>query len=488
MSSVSVSPTALMAIIPMMIVAATILCVMIGIALKRSAKLSMLVSMLGLGLAFFWTILQLFGVVSFESNLGNLLAIDGFALFGSVVVLVSSLICTSYIYEYFESFKDNKEELYLLVLTATLGGMVLTASEHFASFFMGLELLSVPMYGMLGYTFLRKKSLESALKYLILSAAASATLLLGMAFVFAGVGSLSFGEIGNKLTIIVSLPSFLVVGTTLMCAAVAFKLSLAPFHAWVGDVYQGAVSPVVAFLASASKVAAVAVFVRFLVKSATPILPSIDSVLTVMVVMSVLVGNLLALRQNSIKRLLAYSSIAHMGYVLIILISQGAVADTTISTYMVVYALTSLGSFGVLVLMTGSVGRKEADDINYYRGLFWRRPVLSGVLTLMLLSLAGIPLTAGFITKMQVMMSAVEGGRFGLAAMLVVGSAIGLYYYLKMVLMLYKRPAQRVVFDVANNWRVKINGLIVIVIAAIIVLWGVLPSLMLNLTKLAMIE
>lgn len=460
--------------LPMVAIAVSVLVLMLAIALKRDYRLNVGIALVGLAVAFVAVLSNLFGDGHTPSN--PLFVFDGFAWFYQGLILFCAIFCVMLAYRYFKDFNDNKEELFLLMMIATLGGLVLSAATHFAAFFVGLELLSVPMYGMLGYTFLKKRSLEAAMKYLILSAAASATLLMGMAFVFAGMGTLSFTVIGEAMMAQQAPSSLFVLGVVMMIAAMGFKLSLAPFHAWAGDVYQGANPAVVAFLASASKVAVLAVAVRFLIQTATPLLVSIDAVLFTAVLLSVLVGNLLALYQKSFKRLMAFSSVAHMGYVLMIVLAQGSAADIMVSSYVFVYALTALGVFGVVALMSGGVNAKDADNILHYQGLFWRRPVLSAVMTIMLLSLAGIPLTAGFMTKMQVMMAVVEGGRFGLAGLLVLGSAIGLYYYLKTILTMYKRPAERVVYDAPNQWRAGAIGIVLLAMAALLVLFGVLPT------------
>lgn len=471
--------------LPMVAVAISILTLMLAIALKRDYRLSFGIALSGLLVAFLGSLSSLFGEGYAQSS--KLFVFDGFAWFYQSLVLFCAIFCVLLAYRYFKNFNDNKEELFLLMLTATLGGLVLSAATHFAAFFVGLELLSVPMYGMLGYTFLKKRSLEAAMKYLILSAAASATLLMGMAFVFAGMGTLSFGFIGEAMMAQQAPNALFILGVVMMIAAMSFKLSLAPFHAWAGDVYQGANPAVGAFLASASKVAVLAVAVRFLIQSATPLLVSVDAVLFALVLLSVVVGNLLALYQSSFKRLMAFSSVAHMGYVLMIVIAQGSAADIMVASYVLVYALTALGVFGVVAIMSGGVNAKDADNIAYYQGLFWRRPVLSAVMTVMLLSLAGIPLTAGFMTKMQVMMAVVEGGRFWLAALLVLGSAIGLYYYLKTILIMYKRPAKRVVYDAPNQWRTGLTGLVLLAMAAVLVFFGVLPSGLFDLAAHALI-
>lgn len=479
----------IMPLLPVMILGITLLIVMAMIAVRRCYKSTVFASAFGVLVAFGSSVLLAMGVfdqavMTTGATVGQLFFVDGFALINTAVILLASLACVLLSYPYFARLKSQKEELYLLLLASTMGAVLMVSSSHLSSFFMSLELLSVPMVGMLAYHFLKAKSLESGLKYLVLSAVASATLLMGMAFIYAGTGVLGFTQIGYALLSGQVMGHLVVLGATMMVCAIGFKLSLAPFHAWAGDVYEGSPAPVTAFLASVSKVAAVGLGLRFLATSSLPAITAIDTVMTWMVVLSILAGNLLALYQTSIKRLLAYSSIAHMGYVVIAFLSLGAMADNVITMYMLIYTLTSLGAFGVLILLTNGLS-KQADDIGIYRGLFWRRPVLTVVMTAMLLSLAGIPLTAGFMTKIQVMLAAVQGGRFGLAVMLVVGSAIGLYYYLRVVLMMYKRPLEQVRFDVANNWKARLSGAVVMVSALLIVVWGVLPKSLFDLADLA---
>lgn len=478
----------LLPLLPMAIVALTALVVMVLIALKRSHKLTALMSAIGLNVAFVAVLLQFFGFFPIANGAGNLFIVDGFALFNMAAVLMSALACLGLCYDYFADFADNKEELYLLMLIATLGAMLMVSAKHLAAFFMALELLSVPMYGMLAFTFLKAKSLESGLKYLILSAAASATLLMGMALVFVATGALDFMQIAQNLSIGLGFGPLLVLGAVMMTVAIGFKLSLAPFHLWAGDVYEGAPIAVTAFLASVAKVAVMALAIRFLISTAAPALVSLDAVLVLMIALSVLVGNLLALSQTSIKRLLAFSSVAHMGYALMALVATGSASDGVVSMYMLIYALTSVAVFGVMVLMSGTVKGVEADNILAYQGLFWRRPVLTAVMTVALLSLAGIPLTAGFMTKMQIMLAAVQGGRFGLAGLLIVGSAIGLYYYLKTILVLYKRPLTHIRFDAADNWRQRANGVMILLVTALLLLWGVLPNGLIYWSSLAAIS
>ena len=483
----------LMSLAPMVIVALTAVIVMLAIAIKRSHFWSATLTVIGLNAALITLIAQAFGVL--PSGAPNMLfVVDGFAVFNIAIILIASLACCTLAYGYFQTLTDNKDELYLLMLISTLGAMLMACATHLASFFMALELLSVPMYGMLAYAFMRSRSLESGLKYLVLSATASATLLMGMAFIFADTGVLGFKELGLAL-VHGHASMWFALGAIMMVVAIAFKLSAAPFHSWVSDVYEGAPAPVAAFLASVSKVAMMALAIRFLTTTMITELNAFHGVLILIIAASILLGNLLAIRQTNLKRLLAYSSVAHIGYALVALLSVGAGSAGVISMYMAVYALTSIGAFGVITLMSSPYKERgrtsisgEADDLRFYQGLFWRRPVLTAVLTMMLLSLAGIPLTAGFMTKFMVIFSSVQGMRFWAALFVILGSAIGLSYYLRVLTQLYQRPKAHLEFDAHHEWGIKAGGIMLLVVTALIIFFGILPNGLMNLAGLAIIQ
>ncbi|WP_440455096.1 NADH-quinone oxidoreductase subunit N [Psychrobacter sp. ASPA161_9] len=471
----------LMPYAPIIAVAVTSLLVMIAITVKRSHVVTGTITVIGLNVGLFTLLAQIGGVISRKGVLPNaeqLFVIDNFAQFNMVIIFICALACCTLAYAYLANLKDNKDELYLLMLVSTTGALLMVSAQHMAAFFMSLELLSIPLYGLLSYTFLRNRSLESGLKYLVLSATASATLLMGMAFIYAQVGSLAFKPISLVLGDMFESP-LLILGAALMMFGIAFKLSAAPFHIWTPDVYEGAPAPIATYLASVSKVAMMALAVRFLIDTALLALPSVQMLLMVMATLSILVGNLLAVRQTNLKRLLGYSSIAHMGYVLIVIVSIGSAADSISSMYMAAYAFTSIGAFGVVTLMSSPYRLSgEADELVHYQGLFWRRPVLTAVMTIMMLSLAGIPLTAGFITKLFAILAAVQGANWFLAAMIILGSAIGLFYYLRVMLTLFKRPKQFIEFDVAGQWGIRMGGLMVIGVTLVVIFFGILPNSM----------
>ena len=480
----------LMPYAPIIAVVVTVLVVMIAITIKRSHMVIGTISVVGLNVGLFALIAQMAGIIdsgSLVPTAEQLFVIDNFAQFNMVIILICALACFTLSYAYLADLNDHKEELYLLMLLSTVGALLMVSAQHLASFFMSLEMLSIPLYGMLSYTYMRNRSLESGLKYLVLSATASATLLMGMAFIYAEVGSLAFKPISMMLVDIFESP-LLILGAAMMMFGIAFKLSAAPFHIWTPDVYEGAPAPVATYLASVTKVAMMALAVRFLIDTSLLALPSVQMLLMVMATLSILVGNLLAIRQTSLKRLLGYSSIAHMGYVLIVIVSIGSAADSISSMYMAIYAFTSIGAFGVVTLMSSPYRLAgEADELTHYQGLFWRRPVLTAVMTIMMLSLAGIPLTAGFITKLFAILAAVQGTNWFLAAMIILGSAIGLFYYLRVMLTLFKRPKQFIEFDVSKQWGLRTGGIMVIAVTAIIVFFGVLPNTMIEWASLARI-
>uniref|UniRef100_UPI0028AFF65C NADH-quinone oxidoreductase subunit NuoN n=1 Tax=Stutzerimonas nitrititolerans TaxID=2482751 RepID=UPI0028AFF65C len=448
------------ALLPLLITGATAIAVMLAIAWQRNHGLSFVVTSVGLTLALV-SIVPALRVAPLDVT--PLLRLDAFAYFYSAVVLVATLACVTLAHAYLgekagaDGFPGNREELYLLMALSAAGGLVLVSAQHLAGFFIGLELLSVPVYGLVAYAFFNKRSLEAGIKYMVLSAAASAFLLFGMALLYAESGSLSFAGLGASLAAQGS--SVLVqAGIGMMLIGLGFKLSLAPFHLWTPDVYEGAPAPVATFLATVSKVAVFAVLLRLYQLSPATSGGWLNDALSLIAIASILIGNLLALNQSNLKRLLGYSSIAHFGYLLVALIASKGLAVEAIGVYLVTYVLTTLGAFGVITLMSSPFQGRDADALYEYRGLFWRRPYLTAVLTVMMLSLAGIPLTAGFIGKFYVIASGVESQLWWLLGALIIGSAVGLFYYLRVMVTLYLvEPGMRR-HDAPINWGQRAGG------------------------------
>ncbi|OTG85496.1 NADH-quinone oxidoreductase subunit N [Acinetobacter sp. ANC 4558] len=492
----TVSFSDLMPLAPVMIVALTAIVVMILIAIKRNHNLVATVSVIGLNLAAFYIVFVLIAGLYTPANVMNLFIVDPFTMLYQFVILIAALACCTLSHAYIETYKENREELYILMLCSVAGAMLMVASSNYASFFISLELMSIPVYGLLAYTYQRGQSLEAGLKYLVLSATASAMLLMGMAYIYAYTGTLDFVAAPSKLFSAFEQPA-VILGLALIIFAVAFKLSLAPFHKWTPDVYEGAPAPIATFLATAAKVAMIGLFIRYLLSSGLILADSFVIIITIIAVLSILAGNLLAVRQNNLKRILAYSSIAHFGYLLVAIICtnksdflqvQGFITLEAVNVYVITYVLTTIGAFGVVTLMSSPYNNKdEAGSLDEYRGLFWRRPILTATLTVMMLSLAGIPLTAGFIGKFLVIKTAVASGSWFLAAMVIIGSGIGLYYYLRVMVVLYMTPPETPRIDAADHWGQKVGGIMVLGAAALVLLFGVYPDPMIVISKVAYI-
>jgi NADH-quinone oxidoreductase subunit N len=470
------------ALAPLLITSITIVVVMLGIAWRRNHSQSFLLTVAGLNLA----LLSIYPALKVAPLVVTpLLQIDSFACLYMGIILVSTLACVTLAHAYLgegkAGYPGNREELYLLILMAAAGGLVLVAAQHLASLFIGLELLSVPVYGLVAYAFFNKRSLEGGIKYMVLSAAGSAFLLFGMALLYAESGSLGFSEIGKAIAA-TGMPSPIAsLGLGMMLVGLGFKLSLVPFHLWTPDVYEGAPAPVAAFLATASKVAVFGVLVRLFQISPAATSGVMTDVMSVIAVASIIVGNLLALTQNNLKRLLGYSSIAHFGYLMIAMVASKGMAVEAINVYLVTYVLTSLGAFGVVTLMSSPYSGRDADAMFEYRGLFWRRPYLTAVLTVMMLSLAGIPLTTGFIGKFYIIATGVEAHLWWLTGALVVGSAIGLFYYLRVMVTLYLQDSKIQRHDAPFNWAQRAGGVMLLGITLLAFFLGVYPQPLLTL-------
>ncbi len=401
------------------------------------------------------------------------------------LVLVASLATCTFAYPWLAGYPDNREEFYLLVLIAAMGGILLACANHMAALFLGIELISLPLFGLIGYAYRQKRSLEASIKYMLLSAAASSFLLFGIALYYAQSGCLSFSALGLSLSGDIIQQPLILAGFGLMLVGLGFKLSLVPFQLWTPDVYQGAPAPVSTFLATAGKIAIFAVIMRlFLYTTGNE---ALRFLLSVMALCSILFGNLMAVSQNNIKRLLGYSSIAHLGYLLVVLVAVQSheLALETLGVYLAGYLFSSLGAFGVVSMMSSPYSGADTDSLFSYRGLFWHKPILSTVMTIMMLSLAGIPMTLGFIGKFFVIAMGVSASLWWLTGAVVLGSAVGLYYYLRVMVSLFLPAPQMLQRDTPNNWALTAGGVVVLISSALVLLLGVYPQPLISLVQLA---
>ncbi len=468
------------ALLPILLISATAGVVMLSIAFRRSHVLAAGLTLAGLAGAF----ISIFPALPFAPRqITSLLLVDRFALFYIGLIIASAAVVAMISYDYFEHQDIHHGELYLLLLLATLGCAVLVASTHFVSFLLGLEILSVSLYALIAYLKDRDQGLEAGIKYLILASASAAFLLFGMALIYAAAGTMEFSrirEISSGSGDLVLLGA----GVVLTVTGIGFKLGVVPFHLWTPDVYEGAPAPVAAFVATTSKTAVVALLLRYFGLSSVLQYRGVFVVFAIIAIASMCAGNLLALEQRNVKRILAYSSIAHFGYILVAFLAGDAMATEAVSFYLVAYTATLLAAFGVVTVLSSA--KRDADDIEDYRGLFWKRPVLASVLTVALFSLAGIPATMGFVSKFYVLATGAAASSWPLILILAITSVAGLFYYLRVVVALYSAPPARVFTETIS---ISKSGMFNVVALSIVLIWsGIYPTPLLNLVRANMVR
>ncbi len=421
---------------PLIVVSATPVVIMLVIAFRRSHQITIGLTLTGLTIA---GLLLPIAASTGVQPVTTLLRLDRYALFYLGLIFAASWVVTVLSYCYLRERVGSYEEFYILLLLATVGAGVVVSSANFVSFFLGLEILSVALYALLGYLRHYERSIEAGVKYLILAATSTAFLLFGIALLYAASASLDFAAISAALaTASQANHVLLLAGLALLLVGIGFKLAVVPFHMWTPDVYEGAPAPVTALVATISKGALFALLLRFFTPlGLLPALHSIDVVLALIAMASMLIGSLLALLQKNVKRLLAYSSIAHVGYLLVAFLASGPFAVAAVTFYLVAYFVTTLGAFGIVTVLSGH--ERDADRLEDYRGLAWQHPWLAGAFTLMLLSLAGIPLTAGFIGKFYLIAAGIDTALWLPVFVLIISSAIGLYYYLRVIVVMFTR-------------------------------------------------
>jgi len=385
-----------------------------------------------------------------------------------IVLAVSVLLV--YSRRYLQARDMYRGEFYTLTLFSVLGMMVMVSANHFITLYLGLELLSLSLYAMIALQRDSAVATEAAMKYFILGALASGMLLYGMSMVYGATGSLQVTDIANVIARGEGSRTVLVFGLVFIVAGLGFKLGVVPFHMWVPDVYHGAPSAVTLLISSAPKIAAFAFFMRILGEALQGLAPDWRSMLIVMAVLSIALGNIAAIAQTNLKRMLAYSSISHMGFLLLGILAGTSLGFGASMFYVAVYVLMNLGTFGMILLLSRQ--GFEADQLDDYRGLAKREPWYAFLMLLLMFSMAGVPPTVGFYAKFSVLAAVVSVDLVWLAVFAVVMSLIGAFYYLRIVkLMYFDAPVDETPVHIGADMRavLSLNGLAVLVL-------GLLPQ------------
>jgi NADH-quinone oxidoreductase subunit N len=401
---------------------------------------------------------------------------DNFGLFVTGVLVVVGLLSLALAGPTIERQRLPLGEYYALMLFALAGMMLMATASDLLVIFLALETLSIAVYVLTGIRRDSPAAAEAAFKYFLLGAFSSAFFLYGIAFVYGVTGSTRLDEIGRFMAANAMAPTLLqLTGVGLLLVGFGFKVSAVPFHMWTPDAYQGAPPAVTAFMSSGVKAAAFAAFVRVFLTALEPLHPHWESIVWVIAALTMIVGTVAGVAQTNVKRMLAYSSIAHGGYLLMALVSANDTGKGAVLFYLLSYAVTNIGAFGVITLLEAD--DRPNDTIDDYAGLSNDRPILAGLMAVFLLSLGGFPPFAGFVAKWYVFAAAVESGNLVLAVIGVLTSVVSVFFYLRIVVRMYMTPAAepRVLPGLP-----RIAAAALIVSAAAVVYLGVLPSMVLE--------
>lgn len=457
-------------LMPELVIVLTFVIVMV-FDLFKSIRKSVLawVTIIGSAIALWASVEMLHaGVIGNEFN--GMLRVDRFSMFFNIIFLVSTILVTLISINYLDRNDKRQGEYYVLILLATLGMMLMASGNELIVVFLGLELMSLSLYVLAGYFRSIQVSSEAGMKYLLLGAFASGFFLYGIALIYGGAGTTSIPEIASELEAGGKSPLMLA-GMFLLIVGFGFKVALVPFHQWAPDVYEGAPTPIAAFISAGPKAAGFAAFLRIFTGALESLQPEWIVVVVILAALTMTVGNVIATAQSNIKRMLAYSSVAHAGYVLVGLAAANKDGISSAMLYLLIYCVMNIGAFAAVILARTEDG--ENLKISDYADLGFRKPLLALFMTIMLLSLAGFPPTAGFVGKFYVFRSAVDAGHTWLVVVAAINTAISAFYYLRVVVTMYmQEPEEELDFHAYPS--LLVFALLLVTIGVVLI--GVLPS------------
>ena len=459
-------------ILPEIFLSITILInLMLGVFIKNSFRLINILSILALG----FTILLILNNTNPISVFNESYIIDQLAVFMKILTIISCIFILVISNEYLKLINLNKPEYIILILTSVLGMMIMISSYDLIVFYMGLELQSLSLYVLASFNRDNKKSTEAGLKYFVLSALSSGLLLYGCSLLYGFTGSTNFEIIANNLDEKSMTSIFAIV---FIIVGLAFKISAVPFHMWTPDVYEGSPTSVTSFFALVPKIAALTIFIRFMYVPFNNVIDHWQTIVVFISIASMILGAVAAIGQKNIKRLMAYSSIGHMGYALAGLSTGTNEGVSSSIIYLTIYLIMNLGTFACIFMM-----KKQnvfVEDINELSGLSKSRPILSLGFLILLFSLAGIPPLAGFFAKFYVFMAVIESQMYGLAIIGLITTVVSAFYYLRIIKIIYFDKTKDY-FDKSKNLGVRIS---LFVSCAFVLLYFISPSILMDLIYL----
>jgi len=406
---------------------------------------------------------------------------DNFAIFFSFLFLISSFFVILQSLSFLKREEQVRGDYYALILFATLGMILMASTLDLVVIFLGLEIVSISLYILSGFRKKDLKSNEASLKFFLMGAFATGFLVYGIALIYGSLGTTNLEKIFILIPLTeTTLPGkdfLLYAGIGLLIVGFGFKIASVPFHMWMPDVFEGAPAPIAAFISAGPKSAGFAALLRIFLLAFSSFKPDWILIFWILSVLSMTTGNLLALWQTNLKRLLAYSSIAHVGYILIAFVAGGNSAISGVLFYLSIYILMNLGAFAIIISM-GSKDREGTDLFKEYAGAGLKNPFLGVFMAIFMLSLSGFPPTAGFLAKFYIFSSAVKSGYLGLVIIAVINSMISVYYYLRVIVYMFMKPAEEDIKPVSIPFSL---GLVILVTGIGILAFGILPQPLLDL-------
>lgn len=463
----------------LILIAATGLVVLIFSVFSKSVRLNFTIALIGVLATLVYTI-SLWG--EDKAGFSGMVIIDNFTLVLYVIILISTLLTLFLSREILKDYKLIKGEYLALVCFSAFGMMVMVSAGDLVMVFLGIETLSIALYILVGMRRTDHFSLEAAFKYFLIGAFASGFLLYGMAYLYGATGSTNleriFSFLSTPLSGVGESNTYILIGIAFLTIGLGFKIALVPFHMWTPDVYEGAPTPIAAFMSTGVKAAGFTVLIRIFLYSAGSYFSEWQNVLWVLAVLTMTVGNVIALAQNNVKRMLAYSSIAHAGYMLVGFVAGTDEAVSSVIYYLAAYTFMNIGAFGVISYFESK--DKHLFAVKDYSGLGYKRPMLAAGMAVFMFALAGIPPTAGFFAKFYVFRAAIDAGFTGLAVIGALNAVVSVYYYLRVVIHMYMREPET---DFSLfEFRLSDSTALTLCVIGIFIL-GILPSIFLGLAS-----
>lgn len=475
----TISNIQLITLFPLLILMFTIIIITLTIALKRVYSLIVILSVLGMIGSFFSLII----INNFVPiNISELFCFDKITIFYAEIIIFASLCTFIFSYLWIVQLTSNKEEFYLLLLISTLGALVLIFSSHIMTFIIGLELLSLPLIALINFSSGIIQSLQAALKYAVLSALSFSFMIFGIALIYSISGNLSFSKIGSCFGLfLLNRNLILSCGFVMLLAAFSFKLSIVPFHLWISDIYKDCPASVLIFISTVVKIAVFSVLVRFCANVPLIVNSNFYHIIEVMSFFSMITGSFMAMFQNSIKRMMGYSAISHLGLLLVIFLGfdNYKFSLSAVNIYIIGHLLVNLGVFGTISLISSLYKIHDVDSLNLYRGFLKNFPVLSVAMIINMFSLAGIPMTIGFLGKFYFMMFSIKEELWLLCLSIVISSIFSIFYCMRVISNLCSNTQDAfLVNNSINQCNIvnKIYELFILFISSVVLIIGFYPQ------------